>query len=169
MAEIRNLQRSKDLTLIGLTQADIASRGVVAVGYCKEELLPPYLDVDHERRAVEILEYVKRNIKSMTLAVTLDIADAPFLLFFSNTKVIQVVGGLADCCIPTAVEAITRTGLYAYVDSRLTFALKSSYADFTLGRMVMRDVLSYPDRRCFIVGRERFIYYREDRVLPSNP
>lgn len=151
--------KNNDIATIGLTQVDIDSRGVVAVGYCERELLPPYKSADHETRARAVLDYLSSARKSITSSSSYNIEDVDLLASFPDTKVIQVVGGLANFCIPKAVDEIISAGLYSFIDSRLIFA-DSPYSDLRLGAMVMRDVMNYYSGKCLVTERSKFIYYK---------
>lgn len=161
-------QRNTDISQIGLNENDIDNRGIVAVGYASWELFPPYADDKHATRAQAIFNHIGKFSLITTCDSPKAIHEVDWITLFPGTKVVKVVGGFADFCVPTAIEALTRMGLYALVDSKQTFAIKSFYADYTLGKMVMRGVLEYDGRRCVIIGREKFIFYRADMFNDSK-
>jgi hypothetical protein len=156
----RNLEvLSGDISIIGLTPDDIRNRGLVAVGYCEDELLPPYTSWSgraHRRRAKQIIDFIGENPQTLTIADMGGINNlhpAPF----PDTKVVQVVGGYAGLCVGMAVEVLISQGLFAYIDSRLTFGMKSR-DDVALGKLVMEGITPCKGRKVLAINDTEFIY-----------
>ena len=142
-----------------VVKKDIDDRGLVIVGYVPSELFPPYHDENHEQRAREILDYAESFPKSISFRAPIDISDSEIKTQFPDNKVIEVVGGSAGICVLAAIFDITTIGATALVESRRTFSLNSSHADFTLGKMILRGMLGYGIKKCMIIGREKYLFY----------
>jgi len=161
MSERFAYHRNADIGQIGLTRADMDNRGLILEGVHEEELLPPYLDDRRRIRAGRILDYARQFDTVARYADWSPISVTNWRELFPDKKIIEVVGGLAEICVPLSIEGVTQEGFYAYINSRRLIGWKSSYSDFTLGKIVMRDVSKYaPDTRCLILGREKYIYYK---------
>ncbi len=147
----------EDISQLGLTPEDFKNRGVVAVGYGTNELLPPYNGRLHKARAEKILDHVKKSNNSATFA-TFSFFNADWRALFPETKVIEVVGGYTSLCVTLVVSEITNSGLFAVVNAGMTFEDRAYYPNSVLSKRLKNGVS--PKAKHLKLGRGKSIFYK---------
>jgi len=133
---------------IGLTLNQIKSRSLVALGYCEEEILPPYSTDLHEIRAQKVLELIqnKRCRKYRVISdITVDLTEFD--------KIVELVGAQANFCIEQGIEDLISKNVWAYVNPDLIFTSPKTYSPFTTGKILLQEYFfetqDQPHRRCY--------------------
>ena len=151
-------RHQEELFQIGLTPEEVEKRGIAAVGHGVNELFPPYNNILHYARAQKILKRMGKSAEVVTFKDPHAILKHDWKTSFPNTKVIEVVGGLTSWCVIDAVKQISNAGLYALVDSGLTFEDRSYYPNFVLSRHLKQGVSS--EIKHLKLGRGKYIFYK---------
>ncbi len=151
------ITRSRNLELIGLSEADLEGRLVFATGYDRGELLPPYTSEKHRQTSKRIRAYIKSRP-----AVT--ISDMYYPRHLEELQelpaMVEIVGGLVGFCVDNAVNSALKNGRACLVNPDLIF-VDPYFQPFLLGKMMLQNILSENrDRRCLIYG-QNLIFYQE--------
>ncbi len=154
--------RSPALREIGLTEKDLEERVIVAVGWRKGELLPPYTNGVRQPDAQRVLNYLQgKKFRRFPGEAYYDVIRKRFN---PPPTLVEIVGSFDRYCVRFTAESFLNYGSSVLLDPRFIIPNPPTRSPLVVRRNLLKGLLHprnlSPQRRCLRYD-EKLIFYEK--------